>query len=102
MQEDESESEAGVAGSLPKHWERVKGTLPFSEKKEGQKCGSRGRGQEFKHWAMKSAVKKGALHSHSVPSTGSWSPSSQRSLAGSSLPGGFGICPVLRFGQSEK
>lgn len=67
MQEGESESGAGVAGSLPKHWERVKGKLPFSEKKEGQKCGSRGGGREFKHWAIKSAVKKGALHSHSVP-----------------------------------
>lgn len=44
----EGESGAGVAGSLPKHWERVKGKLLFSERKEGQKCGAGGRVGEFK------------------------------------------------------
>lgn len=49
VQEGESGSGAGVAGSLPKHWERVKGKLSFSERKQGQKCGAGSQGREFKH-----------------------------------------------------
>lgn len=43
-----------------------KANYPFLKRKRVKSAGP-GRGREFKHWAMKSAVKKGALHSHSVP-----------------------------------
>lgn len=98
VQEGESESGAGVAGSLPKHWERVKGKLPFSEKKESQKCGSRGGGGNSSTGRWNLLWRRGPCTHIRCP----WSPSSQRSLAGSSFSGVFGFCPVLRFGQSEK
>lgn len=44
-----------------------KANYPFLKRKRVKSAGPGGWGREFKHWAMKSAVKKGALHSHSVP-----------------------------------